>query len=74
MVGIAISRALYIVMTMISPIHPVIDVDEYFGGFHKLESSYNDLFAQLQNLRKIGKSIPRLYIIWYVDWTIHFTK
>lgn len=37
-------------------------MDEYFGDFDKLEGSYSDLFAQLQNLKREGVSIPRLYM------------
>jgi putative tributyrin esterase len=65
--GIAISGVLDIVTATRNPIHPVFDVDEYFGGLHKLESSYNDLFTQLQSLRKRGKSIPRLYMACGLD-------
>jgi len=60
--AISLSGVLDIVAVMRNPIHPVFDVDEYFGGFDKLEGSYSDLFAQLQNLKQEGVSIPRLYM------------
>ena len=65
--GIAISGVLDIVTAARNHIHPVFDVDEYFASLHKLESSYNDFFTQLQNLRKRGKSIPRLYMACGLD-------
>ena len=52
---------------MRNPIHPLFSVNEYFGGFDKLEGSYSDLFAQLQNLKRQGVSIPRLYMVWGLE-------
>jgi putative tributyrin esterase len=60
--GISLSGVLDIVTVMGNPIHPIFNVDEYFGGFDKLEGSCSDLFAQLQNLKREGVSIPRLYM------------
>jgi S-formylglutathione hydrolase FrmB len=60
--GISIFGVLDIVTIMKNPIHPVFDVDEYFGGFDKLEGSSSDLFAQLQHLKRQGVSIPKLYM------------
>jgi putative tributyrin esterase len=60
--GISLSGVLDIVTVMRNPIHPVFDLDGYFGGIDKLEGSYSDLFAQLRNLKREGVSIPRLYM------------
>jgi putative tributyrin esterase len=60
--AISIFGVLDITAVMKDPIHPVFNVDEYFGGFGKLEGSGSDLFAQLQKLKRKGTSIPRLYI------------
>jgi len=60
--GISIFGVLDIVTVMKNPIHPVFNVDQYFGGSDKLEGSYSDLFAQIQKLKREGASIPRLYM------------
>lgn len=60
--GISIFGVLDLVEVMKNPIHPVFDVDEYFGGFDRLRGSSSDLFAQLQHLKQQGMSIPRLYM------------
>jgi putative tributyrin esterase len=60
--AISLSGVLDIVTVMEKPIHPVFDVDEYFGGFDKLKGGSNDLFAQLQKLKRQDVSIPRLYM------------
>ncbi|MCL4269043.1 MAG: esterase family protein [Anaerolineales bacterium] len=65
--GIIISGVLDIVSVMKNPIHPLFDVNEYYGGFDKLEGSHNDLFAQLQRLKASGATLPRLYITCGVD-------
>jgi S-formylglutathione hydrolase FrmB len=52
---------------MRNPIHPVFNVNEYFGGFDKLEGSYNDLFAQLQKQKRNGVTVPRLYMACGLD-------
>lgn len=60
--AISLSGVLDIVAVMRKPIHPIFNVNEYFGGLDKLEGSPNDLFAQLQNLKLKGIPIPRLYM------------
>lgn len=60
--AISIFGVLDLVTIMKNPIHPVFDVDEYFGGSDKLKGSSSDLFAQLQHLKQQGVSIPRLYM------------
>lgn len=69
--AISFSGALDIVTAMRNPIHPVFDVDEYFGGFDKLKGSNSDLFAQLQNLKQQGASIPKLYVACGLEDTLH---
>jgi S-formylglutathione hydrolase FrmB len=60
--GISLSGVLDIITAMKNPIHPLFDVNEYFGGPDQLEGSSNDLFAQLLALKRLGVSIPRLYM------------
>ncbi|MEA4907813.1 MAG: alpha/beta hydrolase family protein [Anaerolineaceae bacterium] len=60
--GISLSGVLDIVDVMHAPIHPLFDVNEYYGGFEQLEGSANDLFAQLGRLKQQGAPIPRLYM------------
>jgi putative tributyrin esterase len=65
--GISLSGILDIVSVMRNPIHPLFNVNEYFGGFDKLEGSYNDLFAQLQKQKRSGVTIPKLYMACGLD-------
>lgn len=65
--AISLSGVLDVVAAMKNPIHPIFNVNEYFGGINSLEGSHNDLFAQLQRLKQEGKSIPRLYIACGLD-------
>jgi S-formylglutathione hydrolase FrmB len=60
--AISLSGVLDVVTVMKNPIHPLFNVDEYFGGFDKLKDSYNDLFAQVQNLKQRSSTLPRLYV------------
>ncbi len=60
--GISLSGVLDLVAALRNPIHPVFDVDEYYGGLDKLKGSHSDLFAQLQKLKREGVSIPKLYL------------
>jgi len=60
--AISLSGVLDIVTVMKKPIHPLFNVNEYFGGIEKLKGSHNDLFAQLQSLKQQGMLIPRLYV------------
>jgi S-formylglutathione hydrolase FrmB len=60
--AISISGVLDVVMVMKNPIRPLFNVDEYFGGFDKLKDSYNDLFAQVQNLKQRSSTLHRLYV------------
>jgi putative tributyrin esterase len=65
--GISLSGVLDIVSVMKNPIHPIFNVDEYFGGLEKLKGSGNDLFAQLQKLQGDGITLPRLFMACGVD-------
>jgi len=69
--GIVISGVLDIVTARINLIYPVFDVYECFGVLQKLEGSPNDLFAQIQSLRRRGKSIPKLYMICRLNDLLH---
>lgn len=60
--GISISGVLDLVTVMKNPIHPVFNVDDYYGGFDKLKRSGSDLFAQLLKLKQSGATIPDLYM------------
>ena len=60
--GICLSGALDIVSIMRNPIHPIFNVDEYFGGFEKLVGSCNDLYALLPTLVNQRVHLPRLYM------------
>lgn len=60
--AISLSGVLDVVTVMKNPIHPLFNVDEYFGGFDKLKDSYNDLFARVQNLKQRSSTLPRLYV------------
>ena len=69
--AISLSGVLDIVTVMRNPIHPVFNIDEYFGGFDKLIDSSSDLFAQLQHLKRQGTSIPRLYVACGLEDTLY---
>ena len=60
--AISLSGVLDVVAVMKNPIHPVFDVEEYFGGISRLEGSHNDLFAQLRKLNQERRPTPRLYM------------
>lgn len=60
--GISLSGTVDVVSIMRDPIHPIFNVDEYFGGFEKLIGSCNDLFALLPKLVKQSVSLPKLYM------------
>ena len=69
--AISLSGVLDIVSVMRNPIHPVFNVDDYFGGLKKLKGSHSDLFAQLRNLKRKRTSIPQLYIACGLDDTLY---
>jgi putative tributyrin esterase len=69
--GICLSGALDIVSIMKNPIHPIFNVDEYFGGFEKLAGSTNDLYALLPALVSQRVPLPRLYMACGVDDSLH---
>ncbi|MFH1524895.1 MAG: alpha/beta hydrolase family protein [Chloroflexota bacterium] len=60
--GICLSGALDIVSIMKNPVHPIFNIDEYFGGFEKLVGSCNDLYALLPKLASQSVPLPRLYM------------
>jgi putative tributyrin esterase len=60
--GISLSGVVDILTALKDPIHPVFNVNEYYGGIDKLKGSHSDLFAQLQKLKREGVSIPKLYL------------
>ncbi len=65
--GICLSGALDIVSIMKNPIHPIFNVDEFFGGFERLVGSNNDLYALLPKLASQGVHLPALYMACGVD-------
>ncbi len=69
--AVSLSGVLDIVSVMKDPIHPIFNVDEYFGGFDKLVGGSNDLFGLLPALAGQGIAIPRLFLACGVDDSVH---
>ncbi|MBA4385613.1 MAG: esterase [Anaerolinea sp.] len=59
---ISLSGVVDIVSAFKNPIHPLFSIEDYFGSFEKLESSYNNLFTQIKAIKNQKASIPRIYI------------
>jgi putative tributyrin esterase len=60
--AISLSGVVDIVAAFKNPIHPIFNIENYFGDFKKLENSQNDLFRQVQTLLNQKSPLPRLYI------------
>jgi len=60
--AISLSGVVDIVAAFKNPIHPLFNIEDYFGSFEKLKGSYNDLFTQIKTLKNRKASIPRLYM------------